>query len=458
MPAQCYRFRFRILSFVAAGLAVCAALIASQALPEPVYAQTPRVTEYDLTAAPVQWEISPGLVVDGWGYNGQVPGPELHVREGDVLRVRLHNRLPVPTTIHWHGIDVPNDMDGVPFVTQDAVLPGEDFNYELVATNPGTRMYHSHVDTNLQLELGLYGVLIVEPHVPEPVRYDRDFTYILDEKALDVTPAVALGQAQVRNQEAGNGRGGAFAYDLFLINGKAADAIPPLRIGVGQRIRLRLVNLGSLPHAMHLHGHSFTVIATDGNPVPPAARVTKDTILLGPGERYDLEIVGNNPGVWMFHCHMPNHGENGMMTALVYDGFEIPGMPMQQSALPAGPAPTDDAPHDHGDACCPAVPTAGPVVPSAPPVAAEPGANTMLVNVVDNRFEPAVIRVPVGTTVVWKNIGNNVHTSTSFDGIWDTGTIRPGEEAPVAFSQPGEYRYFCRQHIFNGTIGRVIVE
>src|SRR5215216_1315587 len=138
----------------------------------------PQLREFELTAAPLKWEIQPGLVVDGWGYNGQVPGPELRVREGDTVRVHLRNRLPAPTTIHWHGIDVPLTQDGVPLISQPPVAPGEDFVYEFTATNPGTRWYHSHVDSNAQLELGLYGSLIVEPRTPEPVQYDRDFTYI----------------------------------------------------------------------------------------------------------------------------------------------------------------------------------------------------------------------------------------------------------------------------------------
>ncbi|MCC6496891.1 MAG: multicopper oxidase domain-containing protein, partial [Propionibacteriaceae bacterium] len=375
------------------------------------------------------------------------------------LRVHLRNRLPVPTTIHWHGLDLPFAMDGVPFVTQDAVLPGEDFTYEFVATNPGTRMFHSHVDSNLQMELGLYGVLIVEPRQPGPVQYDHDYTYILDEKALDITEAVALGRAQVQNQAEGNGRGGAFAYDLFLINGRAADAIPPLQVSPGQKIRLRLVNLGNLPHAMHLHGHSFTIIATDGNPVPPGARLVKDTVLLGPGERYDIEIAGHNPGVWMFHCHMPNHSENGMMTALVYDGFEVPGIGSHPHSS-APPVATPASAAGHADA--PAAPAGQPAAGTdQPPTQASllGGPNqSVTVLVVDNRFEPSTLRVAPGTTVVWKNVGNNVHTASSFDGLFETGTIRPGEEASFTFLGPGDFRYYCRQHLFNGTLGRVIVE
>jgi FtsP/CotA-like multicopper oxidase with cupredoxin domain len=204
------------------------------------------------------------------------------------------------------------------------VEPGADFLYEFTATNPGTRWYHSHVDGASQLELGLYGAMIVDPRDGEPVKYDREFTYVLDEKALDFTPEVAMGDAQLRYRDAGNGRGGLLQYDLFLMNGKAGDAIEPLHIAAGEKVRIRLVNAGSLPHAIHLHGMSFKVIASDGNRIPEAAQLIKDTVLIGPAERYDLEVDGTNPGIWMFHCHMPNHQDNGMMTAMVYDGFSLP--------------------------------------------------------------------------------------------------------------------------------------
>jgi FtsP/CotA-like multicopper oxidase with cupredoxin domain len=315
------------LTAIAAGLAslgvvLVAQVSAQESAPAPLVGQA--VREFDFTASPVKWEIQPGIVVDGWGYNGQVPGPELRVREGDLVRVRLRNRLQVPTTIHWHGVDVPLNQDGVPGLSQAPVEPGAEFVYEFTATNPGTRWYHSHVDGNNQLELGLYGSMIVEPRDGEPVAYDREFTYVLDEKALDLTPEVALGNSQIRFREAGNGRGGQLQYDLFLMNGRAGDAIEPMRIAAGEKVRIRVINAGSVPHAVHLHGMSFKIVATDGNPVPPAAQLIKDTVLIGPAERYDLEVDGTNPGVWMFHCHMPNHQENGMMTAMVYDGFALP--------------------------------------------------------------------------------------------------------------------------------------
>jgi FtsP/CotA-like multicopper oxidase with cupredoxin domain len=404
--------------------------------------------EFTLTAEPVRWEIQPGLVVDGWGYNGQVPGPTLRVTEGDRVRITLANHLPVPTTIHWHGLDVPLSMDGVPGLSQEPVPPGGTFTYEFTATNPGTRWYHSHVDSNLQLQLGLFGVLIIDPRQPEPEPFDREYTYILSEKALDVTPQVALGQGQVRNQEAGNGRGGAFTPDLFLMNGKAGAAIEPMHIAPGERIRIRLINAGNLVHAMHLHGHSFRIIATDGNPVPAAAQLLKDTVLIGPSERYDLAVEGTNPGVWLFHCHINNHMENGMVTLLQYDGAQ----PLAGGGLEAA----------HGAAG--SHPTASPT-PSPPPTA-DAGASAAPVrstdegtmDLVDNRFVPTRLTVAAGSTVTWSNHGNNAHTVTSFDGLWDSGTLLHDDQFSFTFTTPGTYRFICRQHLLQGMGGVITVE
>jgi FtsP/CotA-like multicopper oxidase with cupredoxin domain/plastocyanin len=454
------------------------------------------VRAFELEAAPMKWELQPGLVVDGWGYNGQIPGPELRVREGDLVRVHLRNRLPVPTTIHWHGLDVPLAMDGVPGLSQAPVAPGEEFTYEFVATNPGTRWYHSHVDSNAQLELGLYGALIVEPRAPEPDQFAREVTYLLDEKALDFTPEVALGTSQLPQREFGNGRGGALQYDAFLINGRLGDAIPPLRIASGERLRLRLINAGNLPHAMHLHGQSFSIVATDGNPVPAGQRVVKDTVLIGPGERYDLAIDGTHPGIWMFHCHMPNHQDNGMMTTLLYDGVtppasapqalpagSHPGLPTglaqalpggltqalpasSSQALPAAAHPADGSHHADGSPLENQPPSPAPTAGAHPtatatattaPAPAPAGGPPSTIRVLDNRFDPPVLSVPVGATVVWANAGLNLHTATALDGGFDTGDVAPGGTVSRTFDQPGTIRYYCRQHLLGGMLGTIQV-
>lgn len=387
-----------------------------------------QVREFHLEAIPARWVIAPGIVTEGWTYNGRVPGPELRVREGDLVRVTLTNRLPAPTTIHWHGVDLRWTMDGVPGLTQAPVQPGASFTYEFVAAPAGTRMYHTHQDTNLQMELGLYGALIIEPR--DGPRYDVERTIILDERALDLTPEVALGRRELRGAGHGNGRGGLFQYDLFLIDGKAGDAIPRIAVQRGQRVLLRLINLGNLTHAMHLHGHTFRIVATDGNPVPPQGQWLKDTVHISPGERYDLEVIAYNPGVWMFHCHMPHHGENGMMTVMQYAGF----------------APVSPGGH-HGQARAPAGPRA-----------AARGPGVVTVPMLDNRFAPADLVVPRGSTVRWANRGQNIHTTSSLDGSWDSPGLERGKTFSFTFTRPGQYRYLCRQHLLNGMTGIITVQ
>lgn len=416
-----------------------------------------QVRDFRLVARPGKWEIAPGTTVDAWTYNGQVPGPELRVREGDLVRVIVKNGLPVPTTIHWHGVDLDWRMDGPPFTNQEPIQPGKEFRYEFVATPAGTRIYHSHFDPEHQMELGLYGALIVEPREPEPVRYDREYTLILDELALDFTPRVALGRDRLPMAEFGNGRGGALQYDLFLINGRAGSAIPPLVLKERERVRVRLINVGALPHAMHTHGHIFKIVATDGNPVPPAGQWRKDTVLIGPGERYDLELVGYNPGVWLFHCHMPNHGANGMMTSIVYEGFR-PVMAHPDLPLPGEHRPR--APASSAGSTPPPPPGSGGAAPAqfrgeaAPPTQPR---SEVGVRMLDNRFEPATLSVPAGTRVVWVNRGINAHTTTGIDIPWDSPNVLAGRRFAFLFAKPGTYRYVCRQHLLNGMIGTVEV-
>lgn len=405
-----------------------------------------QVREFRLETKPAKWEISPGIVTDAWSYNGQVPGPELRVREGDLVRIIVTNRLPAPTTIHWHGVDLNWKMDGVPGVTQQPIQPGEAFTYEFVATPAGTRMYHSHQDSNAQMELGLYGALIIEPR--NAPRYDVDRTIILDERALDFTPAVAQGLAELRGADTGNGRGGALQYDLFLMDGKAASAIPPIYVKPNQRVLLRIINLGNLTHAMHLHGHTYTIVAKDGNPVPPGGRLRMDTVQISPGERFDIEVATYNPGVWMFHCHMPNHGDNGMMTLMQYDGFK----PVTPGGHPLHPAPRPSASAGPGAADA----SASPKTLQAARAPAS-SVRVKMIPMLDNRFTPAALVVPLGTTVRWLNRGQNIHTTTSLDGLWDSPGIDRKQTFSFTFTKAGEYRYLCRQHLLNGMVGMITV-
>ncbi|MEK7519888.1 MAG: multicopper oxidase domain-containing protein [Patescibacteria group bacterium] len=275
------------------------------------------VKEFALTAEPVRWEYEKGKSMAVWGYNGQIPGPEIRVTEGDTVRIIFANKLPVATTIHWHGMDVPNSQDGVPGVTQRPIGPGEMFIYEFTAKPAGTRFYHthgtSHTDEAEQMDMGLAGAFIVEPK--GYAKPDREYTLMLDEwELMNGENMAALGGMS-------HGAGGQHMmnYNMFTINGRAFPDTEPLSVKIGERVLLRLINAGSsATHPMHLHGSSFTVVAVDGNPIPLVAQLTRDTIVLAPGERYDIEFVAQNPGMWVLHCHELHHADMGMIVPVVY--------------------------------------------------------------------------------------------------------------------------------------------
>lgn len=255
------------------------------------------VKVFELTAQPVRWNILDDVTVTAWTYNGTVPGPMIRVTESDRVRIQFTNQLPEPTTIHWHGIEVPNAMDGVPGVTQDPVLPGETFTYEFVAKPAGSFMYHSHFESDTQVSIGLYAPFIIDPVQPENPP-DVDLTFMLSE--WRVTNGETYAAMPMMGMEP----------NYFTINGKAFPATETINVKVGQRVRLRLMGIGQFVHPMHLHGMPFKIVATDGYDVPEAAQLTKDTVSVAPGERYDIEFVATEPGQWMFHCHILHHTTN----------------------------------------------------------------------------------------------------------------------------------------------------
>lgn len=430
-----------LLIALVAGVSLVSRAATSSAAPPP------QVREFTLTAGEFDHEIMPGTTVKAWGYNGQVPGPEIRVREGDTVRITLVNNLPVGTTIHWHGIRNTPEMDGPAGLNQAPVEPDEEFVYEFIADAAGSRMYHSHTDVTNQVALGLYGPLIVEPRKPNKT-YDREHTYMLSEWDMELTPDVATGKAPIGPRDAAL-RGGELGTDLFLMNGHAHDAIDPLTIAEGEHVLVRLMNIGNVPHPIHTHGHSFKIVATDGNPVPEAAQLTKDTVLIGPGERYDIELVGDNPGIWMFHCHIESHAANGMMTEIAYDG-----------AVPSGPygamnMPTQTDHHQHeapAEAATPVV-----TEPSTPAAATDaPGAETT-VALRDDRFDAATVTVKAGSSVTWKNEGSHFHSVAAMDGTFASATLAPGESFTVHFTVPGTYGYMCKQHARQGMFAKVVV-
>ena len=277
------------------------------------------VKEFQLSAEPKRWVYGKDESILAWGYNGQVPGPEIRVTEGDKVRIIFKNNLPKSTTIHWHGIDVPNNQDGVPGVTQEPIKPGETFTYEFVAKPSGTRFYHthgtSHSDEAQQLDMGLSGAFIIEPKIKEI--YDKEYTLLLDE--WEVLPdgsnaALMSGEHNMITHS--------MNYNLFTINGKAFPYTETINVKQGDKVLIRLINVGSSTiHPMHLHGQSFKIVSTDGNPVPKEAQLTKDTLLIAPGERYDIEVIANNPGNWILHCHELHHADKGMITLFSYEGY-----------------------------------------------------------------------------------------------------------------------------------------
>lgn len=259
--------------------------------------------QYTLTASTFHWELFPGTTVKAWGYNGQVPGPVIHVKVGDKVEIKVINKLPQATTLHLHGLAVPNQMDGVPSMkdemgmevgTQKPIPSGGQFIYKFTVTPQmvGTHYYHSHVNDDFQVDKGLHGVLIVDPQKPEKVKYDVDAIYEMASWKI----------------------GGSESENVFTLNGKAFPETPELQVKKGQRVRIRLINASAEEsHVMHLHGYTFKIIASDGNLIvnPKSA----NTIDLGPSQTVDISFIANNPGKWMFHCHILDHtinpGTNG---------------------------------------------------------------------------------------------------------------------------------------------------
>jgi FtsP/CotA-like multicopper oxidase with cupredoxin domain len=255
------------------------------------------VKVFNLKAQAVSWEYQPGKFADAYGYNGVLPGPEIRVTEGDKVRFIVTNELPESTAVHWHGVMVPNAMDGVPFITQPPIKPGASFIYEFQIRegNAGTHMYHSHHNSTEQVGKGLLGAFIIEPKDPSTrPAYDIEYTIVLNDGPI----------------------GG------YSLNGKSFPATQPFTAKLGQRILWRFINEGQMIHPMHLHGMPMTVVAEDGYVL--AQPFKRDTVLVDPGARIEAITEATELGVWAFHCHILSHAETaqgmfGMVTVLIVE-------------------------------------------------------------------------------------------------------------------------------------------
>jgi FtsP/CotA-like multicopper oxidase with cupredoxin domain len=264
--------------------------------------QTGPTREARLVAAPGQVDVG-GRSYSTWLYNDRFPGPEIRVREGERLRVTVENRLPEPTTVHWHGIPLPNPMDGVPGVTQPPIEPGETFVYDFIGDVPGSYLYHSHV--GLQIDRGLIGALVIEEKTPR-VAYDREYTLVLDDFLPDepkplgggpgrATPGGRMGRGMTGGMMGMMG-GLVPPYVGLLINGQPAQAPAVFATKRGDRVRLRILNpSGATTYRVAIAGHRMTVVSTDGQPVEP---LVVDALTIGMGERCDVLIETTNPGAW----------------------------------------------------------------------------------------------------------------------------------------------------------------
>jgi FtsP/CotA-like multicopper oxidase with cupredoxin domain len=268
------------------------------------------VKVFHLVAEPVQRELLPGRTVNLWGYNGTSPGPTIQAQQGDRLRIVFENHLPEPTAIHWHGLEIPPEMDGVPGITQPPVLPGERFVYEFTVHQAGTFFYHSHMA--MQEMLGMIGAFILHPRTPFEPRVDRDFLLILQEYAL------------LPNNPTPNTM--SMEFNWLTLNGRAAPATTPLLVRLGERVRIRLINLGMDHHPIHLHGNTFYVTGTEAGRIPASAWRPENTVLVGVAQARDIEFEARYPGDWMLHCHLPHHMMN-QMASMVGPMTRHPGMP-----------------------------------------------------------------------------------------------------------------------------------
>jgi FtsP/CotA-like multicopper oxidase with cupredoxin domain len=269
-------------------------------LPELPHEMDGAVKVFRLVAEPVKRKIAPFKTIDVWGYNGTCPGPTIQVQQGDRVRVIFENKLPESTSIHWHGLEVPIDQDGVPWISQKPIAPGEKYVYEFTVHQEGTFFYHSH--GAMQEMMGMIGFFVAHPERAYKPRADHDFGVILQEWAV-------LPNNSVPNTAA-------MEYNWLTFNGASAPSITPMIARLGSRVRLRIINMGMDHHPIHLHGNQFVMTGTEGGRAPESTWYPMNTVLVGVAQARVVEFDAKYPGAWMVHCHLPHHMMNSMMDLL----------------------------------------------------------------------------------------------------------------------------------------------
>ena len=258
------------------------------------------VKVFHLIAQEVEHEFAPGLKGTGWGYNGSIHGPTIEAVEGDRVRFYVTNKLPEPTTVHWHGILLPNGMDGVGGLTQPLIQPGETFRYEFTLRQHGTFMYHPHHDEMTQMALGMMGFFLIHPRQKLNPAPDKEFALLLSEWRIDPGASRPDPNEMVE-------------FNVLTMNAKAYPGTDPLVVKTGDRVRIRIGNLGAMDHhPIHLHGFQFKIVETDGGPIPESAQQREITVLVPVGSTRTIEFIADEPGDWALHCHMSHHVMNQM--------------------------------------------------------------------------------------------------------------------------------------------------
>ena len=264
------------------------------------------VKVFHLIAEPIQREFAPGMIVNCWGYNGSTPGPTIEAVEGDRVRILVTNRLPEHTTIHWHGIFLPNGMDGVGGLTQPHIKPGETYVYEFTLRQHGSFMYHPHADEMVQAAMGMMGMFIIHPKDPREPCVDRDFCFMLH--AWDIDPGTYIAKPTTMTE-----------FNMWTFNSRVFPGIDPLVVRKGDRVRIRIANMSMHDHPIHIHGFAFTVTETEGGQVPRGAQYPEATVNVAVGAIRAMEFLADEPGDWPLHCHKSHHTMNAM-------GHVVPNM------------------------------------------------------------------------------------------------------------------------------------